>query len=563
LGIATITANAAYNSLLLIRTDFGYTCGTEIITDFLQPLPRPVTFQAKLSTCITDKVPVLFVPGYGTSINLKFLSKSTSTTNNADWHFSKLLSESYFTFLDVLSAQHIPFEIAYYDWRLPATEAAERYLVPALERLKKKTGSKSVNIVAHSFGGVVSRAYIQSPDYQGDVLNFTTLGTPHRGAAKAYSIWEAGILPKDWTPIISLLRLYAYQHRRDNLTNQDVIHAYIRSARDMLPRYPSLSNNDQLFIPQYYQNSTLTQFEQTQNLLKQRLKAWSIYGANQETLESIATQYPPFRSQKVWPDGEPVSDQPDPSLFGDGTVPSQSAVLPFGTSHMVEGSHNNLPAIASDYILQTLYKKSVSMQVQKQKSAHLFVFDCPILVQLVLPTGEVVASNAADGTPVEVEESDDMLWMVAPDIPGTYKITVTALADTEVRAWVDSSDIQVFTLKKDESVQLTYSGEELNTNSEHVSTPVVLHTTPESSPGEPPLIFSFSALPTSLGKSSFSPLPAVALGPIPSTNSLNHVQEKQGSGDIAESTKNDRERPYVVLALLTIGLAILYRRQRE
>jgi hypothetical protein len=43
------------------------------------------------------------------------------------------------------------------------------------------TPDGKVNLVAHSMGGVVSRAYIESDDYRGDVSALFTLGSPHAG----------------------------------------------------------------------------------------------------------------------------------------------------------------------------------------------------------------------------------------------------------------------------------------------------------------------------------------------------------------------------------------------
>lgn len=39
----------------------------------------------------------------------------------------------------------------------------------------------SVTVVAHSMGGIVSRAYVEGPDYRGDVAALVTLGAPHHG----------------------------------------------------------------------------------------------------------------------------------------------------------------------------------------------------------------------------------------------------------------------------------------------------------------------------------------------------------------------------------------------
>lgn len=54
-------------------------------------------------------------------------------------------------------------------------------LKQAIESAKAATGQDKVILIAHSMGGLVSRAYIESPDYGHDVQAIFTLGSPHLG----------------------------------------------------------------------------------------------------------------------------------------------------------------------------------------------------------------------------------------------------------------------------------------------------------------------------------------------------------------------------------------------
>jgi pimeloyl-ACP methyl ester carboxylesterase len=55
-------------------------------------------------------------------------------------------------------------------------------LKDAIDRAKMVTGQPKVILVAHSMGGLVSRAYIEDPArYEGDVLQLFTFGSPHLG----------------------------------------------------------------------------------------------------------------------------------------------------------------------------------------------------------------------------------------------------------------------------------------------------------------------------------------------------------------------------------------------
>ena len=75
-----------------------------------------------------------------------------------------------------------------YDWSMHVPVIAAKYLVDAIRFAKQQTGCGRVVIVAHSMGGLVTRAYMQGPDYQGDVAKVVFIGTPQAGAAVTYLI---------------------------------------------------------------------------------------------------------------------------------------------------------------------------------------------------------------------------------------------------------------------------------------------------------------------------------------------------------------------------------------
>lgn len=78
-----------------------------------------------------------------------------------------------------------------YDWRQPVADnggalgsGIDGFLQQAVNRPYVRTDR--VDIISHSMGGLVSRAYIQSNAYGNDVRRLITLGTPHLGAPGAY-----------------------------------------------------------------------------------------------------------------------------------------------------------------------------------------------------------------------------------------------------------------------------------------------------------------------------------------------------------------------------------------
>jgi len=60
----------------------------------------------------------------------------------------------------------------------------------AVERLKARSGAKTVDLVAHSMGGIVARYYVQMLGGESSIRNLITLATPHQGIPWArYSVF--------------------------------------------------------------------------------------------------------------------------------------------------------------------------------------------------------------------------------------------------------------------------------------------------------------------------------------------------------------------------------------
>lgn len=80
-----------------------------------------------------------------------------------------------------------------YDWSQSVPQASLNYLTHWIDLAQSKTGSKKVDIIAHSMGGIVARQYIQSNNEQfQNVRKLAFVGTPNQGSALAYYLWEGG-----------------------------------------------------------------------------------------------------------------------------------------------------------------------------------------------------------------------------------------------------------------------------------------------------------------------------------------------------------------------------------
>lgn len=96
-----------------------------------------------------------------------------------------------------------------YDWRLDNRDTAEE-LADYINTVLENTGAEKVNIVAHSMGGFVTSAYLNSHKNDGLVDRVVTCGTPFLGAEGATITLENGTglldfseYTGEFTPLIS------------------------------------------------------------------------------------------------------------------------------------------------------------------------------------------------------------------------------------------------------------------------------------------------------------------------------------------------------------------------
>lgn len=417
--------------------------------------------------CQNRDLPVVFVPGFGTSINLDVLTKVPIDEPQPDgWFFPEFLTRSYQVLLQALEERGVPVTIAYYDWRLPAVESAVQYLEPAIAEAKRRSLTDRVNIIAHSFGGLVARAYAQGERYADDIENLVTLGTPHQGALKAYPVWQAGQLPQEWAPVRALLRWYRYQ---DKEVESDVaaIRRHIPGVRDLVPAYPAITRNGIVIPPVSLEGSNpfLLWLQEGQAELHRRVRAIAVMGRGYAEDRYFAVGAA-RKGAELWPDGLPAVNQSQTKTDGDGTVPFFSAALS-GTNeqYSVASNHADLPGAAASFVTNLLYAsrpvypKDFSNPLRGD-GAHLkFFFDCPIQVRMTLPSGQELDTREPDLLDVrgaELFRSEAMTWMFVPEMAGTYRIAIEAQADTEVRYWVDNGSIRSRQLNKGEVWNITY-----------------------------------------------------------------------------------------------------------
>ena len=111
--------------------------------------------------------------------------KTDGQTGEADLALTGNVLDVYKETIDLLtSADYVlgrDLFVFPYDWRKDIRATAD-LLDQKIESVKQQTGSKKVDILAHSMGGLVARNYLIEPKNAIKVSKLITLGTPHLGA---------------------------------------------------------------------------------------------------------------------------------------------------------------------------------------------------------------------------------------------------------------------------------------------------------------------------------------------------------------------------------------------
>ncbi len=184
------------------------------------------------------KRPVIVIPGTGGSANWPCFLYEWACPISSAWGWAPTADKYYVALLDHLRAagytegnEHL--NIFFYDWRRPPAENAGN-LQDRINQVKPITGSPTVDLVAHSQGGLVARAYIQGTDYANDVAHLITLGTPHRGIPYLYA--DVGGR--------RVLRRHVGRRDRPRYHHQALDHAVPGTERGFRPPHPAQLSGD-------------------------------------------------------------------------------------------------------------------------------------------------------------------------------------------------------------------------------------------------------------------------------------------------------------------------------
>lgn len=347
-----------------------------------------------------------------------------------------------------------------YEWRDSNTVNAVE-LKAKIQEIKNQTGKPKVDIVAHSMGGLLARAYIESDYYDDDVDQLITIGTPHLGAPKDYIKWEAGESFFDFfdTAAKRIFALEALEEGFNGNVFRYIQERPIESVKELLPVYNyiyDIENDDKVLRESYPVNYPSNEFLETLNKqenikLLDNIDFTKIIGKENDDSSTIAgfnvvesndeilwkEGYPKnFNFPLLWREGVNFSD-------GDKTVPLVSAEaeeIPADDKIYLESEHNALPTDAQKDILKILTGHPPAGEVRKWHvpSLLLTLVHSPVDIQIEDPLGRKIGKDFGHGGEIidpELAEkgafytgyntNTEFITVPNPE-PGTYKILTQA-----------------------------------------------------------------------------------------------------------------------------------------
>lgn len=438
--------------------------------------------------------PVVIVPGHGGSFSgAEILLGVTDPT----WHwFTEIAMNGWNELIENLEAsgyvEDDTYAIAFYDWRKSiggyTPEARERFLKPVIDSLLEgRPEGQKVNILAHSFGGLVSRSLVDQTEYATKVSRLITFGTPHNGSADAYYAWEGGVAaPKGdafyRSSVFALTHLLKQTQLFDN--RADVIRTLVPSVQELMPVFspylykggPMITNNLVVGKNPLLQTSLMHIDVFKEKLAEFYIDYVNVVGASHDTIGTIHVA--DSDTPGIWEDGKPTGTIG--KVLGDGTVEAAQALLGNGYDVYSQARHGDLPDGSRAVVAQKLKLEPHEAVVKEMPKVFFTVLLLsPATAEIFDAQGVKVSEQFGLG------DNEHTLVYVPDPTEGNYTIKVTGTGNGAYELFANLANDEVYDELSFEKTISTGEVQEfpIVLNSEGLSTMQTVDTTFKWIPG--------------------------------------------------------------------------------
>lgn len=320
------------NSLQTSTTDLWSSLEIDYIKVNTDSLPKTIN-------------PVIILPGFGGSWDMPALLTGTP---GSDWQipdYVKVYDGLFNSLKNAGLKENEDLFIFPYDWRKRIDILADD-LKSFID--SHNLADKQINLVGHSMGGLVARAFAQKyPDSK--INKIVTAGTPNNGTLDAYGLWEGATF---WGNIWwekTLVALTTELNKTYAETKIDTLRRVAPSIQDILPTSDFLYFSGILkpWNSLVQKNLFLDNLNNNGSALASKLTP--IWSGDEDTRSRINTGNRNFYDgmMGLWEDGKPLEQNTFTYEKGDGTVTGQSAKGIF-SQNAIQGSGNHIGLISQE-----------------------------------------------------------------------------------------------------------------------------------------------------------------------------------------------------------------------
>lgn len=379
--------------------------------------------------------PIVFIPGFSASWNLNAIVNDVAlgpwTKIPFLWPYENLKQTLISTPSGYIENKNY-FEF-YYDWRKRIDSLADDLNdFISNQVLASKSADTKVNLIGHSMGGLLIRAYASK--YGDEKINKAiTVGSPHKGALKAYYAWEGGQGDEKISSTWLAMFLYTFIRQKNFYAPHSVIKNKIPSIGDLLPIFPYLKSEDGNLInidSMKEKNIYLLNLSDSTSFLnKLSVISGKEQNPNFDTSEYYLVRKPTFIDilSGSWVDGFPVAKEL--TTEGDLTVLNKSSALNNASNIIyVPGDHQEiieknegLQAILNVLNLNNITPVTNYLAVSLDKSLVFFLHS-PAELKITTPDGEI-GHNASPPLAKGFYSPENKLILIPQALEGNYKLT--------------------------------------------------------------------------------------------------------------------------------------------
>ncbi|MFA6228019.1 MAG: alpha/beta fold hydrolase, partial [Patescibacteria group bacterium] len=343
-----------------------------------------------------------------------------------------------------------------YEWRHSNLDTMT-HLRDKINEVKEICQCDKVDLIGHSMGGLVARAYIEGPFYGDDVDKVVFLATPHRGATKTYLMWEGGSVGIMWFDQI-LQRIFDVEAESNGYgyISQYLKNYPILSVKELLPIYDYLRDKATGLLRNYpdnYPRNEFLEFLNSPDALA-KLSAVKIFNfiansGDDSTVDSLRV----VSSSSAFSEWEYGYPENYDSFFGDHgleynagdtTVPQRSNIDFAGAENIfINSDHTSIITDAQKAVIKDLTGIEPTQEIRQNLIRKVFMVRIfsPADFLIVAPDGKRLGRDSQTGQDVsEISgayysgSAGGPEYAIIPEpLAGDYRIGLSGTGNGEYR----------------------------------------------------------------------------------------------------------------------------------